>query len=181
MHKSSLIFTASIVLFFSLLLSPGVSYAQSGSNLNTKQVAESTQYMTTDQLRSLVNILSDIVKRLRTQINTDNPFDDVPENQIYADSFKGQQFTLQTKYTGSDMWRYRITGRLPSPCWDYEVQHTGFTNDTIRFVTYPPEQEKNCESVVSEVEKLGTIQSGPGIGFGFYVTEFKGDDKPSSD
>lgn len=39
-----------------------------------------------------------------------------------TDTFRDQKFTATVHKEGENIWRYKVSGSLPNPCWNYTVE-----------------------------------------------------------
>lgn len=89
---------------------------------------------------------------------------DVPETpQDQNSSIVEDGFTLKTEYTSENMWAYTITGQLPNPCYNAQV-------DVLVAESYPeqvtvsvkltePEPDIICTQVIQDYVYEGTFSA----------------------
>jgi hypothetical protein len=83
-----------------------------------------------------------------------------------TDTFRDQKFTATVHKEGENIWRYKVSGSLPNPCWNYTVEAgpispvAGNQQQTYRIdvAATPPEGRGGCGPVVQSVEESGQIQ-----------------------
>lgn len=70
---------------------------------------------------------------------------------------------LEYDYLGDNIWRYKVTGTLPNPC--YEISTEAIVAEsypeqvTIRSVVTEPDEDMVCAQVIQEVYEEGEFQA----------------------
>lgn len=86
------------------------------------------------------------------------PKEDTPTSY----TFEEENFTLYTEYVADSEWEYTVTGTVPTPCHDVNINTQvmeSFPEQVVVNVTVITDPEDVCIQVIQDINKTGTFQA----------------------
>lgn len=96
-----------------------------------------------------------------------NSDDSTKDNKVGEFSIEKNGFSFYAKYQEENkeqnIWDYKITGSLPTPCHEFKTQEIVLESYpeqvSVLLTITPPAQDVICTQVIQEVEKTGIFQA----------------------
>ena len=111
----------------------------------------------------------------------DKDSQDNPENKNKAGEFtiekKGFNFVAKYQFENKEvnMWDYKITGTLPTPCHEVKTEEIVLESYpeqvSVLLTITPPSSDAVCIQVIKEFEKEGTFQASEKAKVSFLIEE----------
>jgi hypothetical protein len=83
-------------------------------------------------------------------------------------------FTLYTEYVGDSEWEYQVTGTVPTPCHEVDINTQvmeSFPEQVVVNVSVVSDPEEICIQVIKDINKSGTFQASDKAEISLNVTE----------
>lgn len=83
-------------------------------------------------------------------------------------------FTLYTEYIGDSEWKYHVTGTVPTPCHEVDINTQvmeSFPEQVVVNVSVVSDPEEICIQVIKDINKSGTFQASDKAEISLNVTE----------
>jgi hypothetical protein len=110
----------------------------------------------------LVGMVLGLAFLIYTQFLKENDSIDIDENNDINFTVQEGNFTLTTKYIGDSEWEYQVTGTVPTPCHEVDINTQvmeSFPEQVVVNVTVVTDSEEMCIQVIQDINKSGTFQA----------------------
>jgi hypothetical protein len=97
-----------------------------------------------------------------SQFFKDNVSIDIEEDNDINFTVQEGNFTLTTKYIGDSEWEYEVTGTVPTPCHEVNINTQvmeSYPEQVVVNVTVVTDPEEMCIQVIQDINKSGTFQA----------------------
>lgn len=85
------------------------------------------------------------------------------DNTKVDNTLTNQGFTLTYSYVGNNVWNYKVTGTLPTPCDDitFDALIRESYPEQVVITGYPKKMDPDtvCIQVIKDFEKTGTVNA----------------------